>query len=111
MAGRIVPEGGWRLKPFKTPRERKPSHLAFVKRLLCVACLAAGLQCQADDPAHIQGGSSLHGKEPAGGAEKSSDRWALPLCRPHHDEQHDGDEEAFWSALGVDHFLLTARSK
>lgn len=106
---RIVPEGGWgsRLKPFKTPRVEAVPHRQFIKRLPCVCCLVGGLVVQADDPMHIRGGSDLHGKEPAGGGQTSDDRWTLPGCRPHHDEQHGyGAELAWWTSYGIDPHLL-----
>ncbi len=108
MAGRVVPEGGWgsRLKPFKTPRVKNDTHRQFIKRLPCVCCLVRGLQIQADDPMHLRAASALHGKEGAGGAQTSDDRWTLPGCRPHHDEQHAGAELEFWSRYGIDPFLL-----
>lgn len=108
MAHRIVPEGGWasRLKPFKTPQVEIRSHRVFVKQLPCICCLVGGLAVQADDPMHIRAGSILHGKEPAGGGQTSDDRWILPGCRPHHDEQHTGNEKAFWARFGIDPFLL-----
>lgn len=106
MASRIVPEGGHRLKPFRTPRAKNRPHLDFVKRLPCVCCAARGLDVQADDPMHIQAGSRLHGKEAAGGAEKSDDRWTLPGCRHHHDQQHSGNELNFWGMFRIDPFLL-----
>jgi hypothetical protein len=108
MAARIVPEGGWqsRLKPFRTPRVQNRRHLDFIKSLPCVCCLVEGKTNQADDPMHIREGSSLHGKDAAGAQQKSDDRWTLPGCRPHHNEQHQMDEAAFWRRYGVDHFLL-----
>lgn len=109
MAARIVPKGGWgsRLKPHRTPRIEKPSHLVFIKRLPCVCCAAAGVLRMADDPMHIRTGSSLHGKEPTGGQQKSDDRWTLPGCRQHHDAQHGaGNERNFWSVFRIDPFLL-----
>lgn len=108
MAARIVPEGGWqnRLKPAKTPRVKNRKHLDWIKTLPCICCLVEGLEIQADDPMHIRGGSPAHGKEPAGGAQTSDDRWTLPGCRRHHDLQHSGSEAEFWRSFGVDHFLL-----
>lgn len=108
---RIVPEGGWgsRLKPFKTPREKAPSHLVFIKRLPCVCCAVeqGGMTArQADDPMHIRSGSMLHGKEPTGGGQKPHDRWVLPGCRQHHDQQHGMNEMAFWRRYGIDAHLL-----
>lgn len=106
MAGRIVPEGGHRLKPFKTPRVKTRSHLDFVKGLPCVCCATKGLLRMADDPMHIRAGSDLHGKEPAGGGQTSDDRWSLPGCRRHHVQQHAGNELVFWDSFGIDPFLL-----
>lgn len=106
MASRIVPEGGHRLKPFRTPRVHTRSHLDFIKRLPCVCCWCKGIFVQADDPMHIRSGSSTHGKEAAGGGQTSDDRWALPGCRVHHDQQHDMSEMNFWKLYGIDPFLL-----
>lgn len=107
MASRIVPEGGHRLKPFRTPSVKKASHLVFIKRLPCVCCWVRGIQLQADDPMHLRSASALHGKpEETGGGRKPDDRWTLPGCRPHHDEQHHEAELAFWTRYGIDPHLL-----
>jgi hypothetical protein len=112
MASRMVPEGGWgsRLKPSRTPRVEKPSHLAFIRKLGCVCCatgdVRSGFLSSQLQAAHIQGGSRPHGKEPAGGAQKSDDRWALPLCGEHHAEQHGMKETEFWNLYRIDQFLL-----
>ncbi len=115
MAGRIVPEGGWenRLKPVRTPRVKVRGHLDFIKSLPCVCCTCPGSAGSMStgffaimDPAHIRAGSLMHGKEPAGGGQTSDDRWALPLCRIHHDQQHDQNEMEFWARHGIDPFLL-----
>lgn len=109
MAARIVPEGGWqsRLKPVRTPRVKNDRHRQFIKQLPCICCLVEGLEIQADDPMHLRDGSRLHGKEPAGAGQTSDDRWTLPGCRPHHNEEgHMGNELAFWRQFGIDPFLL-----
>lgn len=109
MAARMVPEGGWgsRLKPERTPRVHKRPHLDFVKSLPCICCLVEGGEIQADDPLHIRSGSDVHGKEPEGASRTADDRWTLPGCRPHHNQQHHGgDELAFWRRFGIDPFLL-----
>jgi hypothetical protein len=109
MAGRMVPEGGWqnRLKPARTPRVKVDRHRQFIKSLPCICCMVErGAEIQADDPMHIRSASQLHGKDETGGGRTADDRWTLPGCRPHHDEQHRGDELAFWRAIGIDPFLL-----
>jgi hypothetical protein len=109
MAARIVPEGGWgsRLKPERTPRVHVRRHLVFVKSLPCICCLVEGREIQADDPMHIRTASLLHGTEGGAGAMTSDDRWTLPGCRPHHNDQHDeGAELAFWTGYGIDPHLL-----
>jgi hypothetical protein len=109
MASRVVPEGGWsnRLKPERTPRVLKQSHIDWLKKLPCIACLASGIETFGCDPAHIRSGSRLHGKEMTGGGERPSDRWCLSLCRTHHDQQHSiGSEKNFWSMYRIDPFLL-----
>lgn len=86
----------------RQPRERDNRHLAFIRRLPCAACGIAG-PC---DAAHLRAGDITIGKRPTGKAEKPSDRWATPLCRPCHERQHSGAELAFWSALGIEPFEL-----
>lgn len=103
---RIVPEGGFKLAPFRQPREKKESHLIFIRRLPCPCCLVGGVYRRADDAAHVRAASSFHGKQPTGMSEKPHDRFTLPLCRGHHDEQHAGAELVFWSRYGIDPFLL-----
>lgn len=109
MASRIVPEGGWssRLKPERTPRVKNRSHLDFIKALPCICCLAGGKVVQADDPMHLSSASHEHGKpDETGGSRKSDDRWALPGCRRHHEQQHARNEMKFWRSYGIDPHLL-----
>jgi hypothetical protein len=110
VASRVVPEGGWshRLKPVRTPAVKKQSHIDFIKRLPCVACVAStgDTSAQCVDPMHLRTGSLLHGKDSTGGQQKPDDRWALPGCRKHHDLQHSMNEMNFWRLYGVDPHLL-----
>ena len=49
----------------------------------------------------------MFGKRETGGAERPSDKWVVPLCRKHHDEQHDsGNEIAWWASKNIDPFGL-----
>lgn len=56
------------------------------------------------DAAHLRAGNLDYDKDPTGMAQKPSDCWGLPLCRDHHDEQHRGNELAFWERYGIDPF-------
>lgn len=46
--------------------------------------------------------SPVHGKRETGKSEKPDDKWAVPLCMTHHNEQHDKGEREFWNKLGID---------
>jgi hypothetical protein len=88
------------------PRQREPRikderHLNFVRSLPC--CVCGGIDV---DAAHIRTGEISLGKRPTGGAEKPSDKWTVPLCRGHHDEQHSMNEMVFWKKYGIDPFML-----
>lgn len=86
----------------KRPRERNENHLRFIKSLKCCICGKPG-----PDPAHIRSASAVHGKRETGGQEKASDKWTVPLCREHHDEQHAaGNELTWWASKRVDPFGL-----
>jgi hypothetical protein len=82
----------------KRPRDENGKHLAFIRRLPCVACGDR----RSVDAAHIRMASPVHGKQEAGLGAKPDDKWTLPLCRSHHNEQHDIGEAQFWSALNID---------
>jgi hypothetical protein len=48
-----------------------------------------------------------HGKDQTGAGRKPDDKWCVPLCRHHHDEQHArGDELAWWRSYGLDPFVI-----
>lgn len=86
----------------KRPREHNREHLKWIGTLHCCVCGAPG-----PDAAHIRSSSALYGKRETGGAEKASDKWTVPLCRKHHDEQHaTGDEMKFWDFVGINPFAL-----
>ena len=86
----------------RRPRERDDKHLAFIRGLKCCVCGAQGV-----DPAHIRSASAIHGKRETGGAEKPSDKWTVPLCRHHHDQQHAaGNELTWWASKRIDPFGL-----
>jgi len=86
----------------KRPRVENTSHLKFIRSLPCVCCgTRANVQA-----AHIRMASLVHGKRGTGTAQKADDKWTLPLCASHHEEQHKGSEVAFWAAQGIDPFRV-----
>lgn len=86
---------------FKQPREKNEKHLNYVRSLPCCICGAINV-----DAAHIRTASLEYGKRGLGMQEKASDVWTVPLCRPHHDQQHNMNEMAFWALYGIDPFAL-----
>lgn len=60
---------------YKRPGMSEP-HLACVRQLPCCICAAPG----PNDPHHLMATGER------GMAMKSPDRWAVPMCRKHHDE-------------------------
>lgn len=95
----------------KRPRIEDAEHLKFIRGLKCCICGAPD-----PDPAHIRSANAIYGKRETGGAEKASDKWVTPLCRAHHDEQHNYCEERkgaastsellWWASKGIDPFGL-----
>jgi hypothetical protein len=58
------------------------------------------------EAAHLRVGSINDDKPDTGMGEKSSDKWALPLCGKHHREQHAMNELEFWASYGINPFKL-----
>jgi hypothetical protein len=86
----------------KRPRVEDKAHLAFIRSLTCCICGKPG-----PDPAHIRSASAIYGKRETGKAEKASDRWTVPLCREHHEHQHNaGNELLWWASMYMDPFGL-----
>ena len=86
----------------RRPRQEDKDHLSFLRGLHCCLCGAPG-----PDAAHIRAASPVHGKQESGLQRKPDDKWCLPVCRRHHDEQHNtGDELKFWDFHGLDPFTL-----
>lgn len=86
----------------KRPRERDNEHLKWIKTLKCCICGSPG-----PDPAHIRSANALYGKPETGMQAKASDRFVVPLCRVHHDEQHkSGSELKWWASKRIDPFGL-----
>jgi len=86
-----IPRPAGRGKPKPNVR-RRVQHLAFVRRLPCVACGKAA----PSHAAHVRTGTD------GGTGMKPGDRYAVPLCAACHARQHQVGELTFWSALRFD---------
>lgn len=86
----------------RQPREENPAYLVYVRTLPCVICARPG----PNDPAHIRSAALQYGKRSTGMAEKPDDKWTLPLCRTHHEDQHRHNELEWWLRKGIDPFAL-----
>lgn len=79
------------------------AHLRFLRGLPCCACR------------HPSGpGGEAHHLLRIGGVRgvgmKAPDRWAVPLCRAHHDALHrDGNEDRWFRSVGIDARALAGR--
>lgn len=85
----------------RRPRVKNERHLKFIRGLYCVICGSG--EC---DAAHIRTGSRKWDKDYTGMGRKPDDKWTLPLCRPHHTEQHGMNEMAFWEKYDKDPFSI-----
>lgn len=86
----------------RQPRERDEHYLAWLRTQPCAICGKTP-----SDPAHLRFSSIGDGKRETGAGEKSSDHWAVPLCRAHHNEQHSMNEREFWASYGIDPIALS----
>lgn len=108
-ASRIVPRGGYRIGWFKTPKIESRKHLAFLRRLPCIACLCGGVITTGAQAAHVRFSCAAAGKTNPGFGARSNDSQAVPLCPRHHlYDQHAGNERAFWERLRVDPLEIAA---
>ena len=91
-------------------RERDNAHLAFVRRLPCVATfIETGRLVYGCQAAHLRLQSAAHGKT-EGFQRKPSDCWVTPLSPEQHRIQGEvKGETRFWSDLGIDPFKLCIR--
>lgn len=86
----------------KHPRIEDKAHLRFIRELRCCICQRPGC-----DPCHIRFSDARVAKFNAGVGAKPHDRWTVPMCRQHHDEQHSMNERQFWLGYGIDPIFLS----
>lgn len=101
---RVMPEAPGQ----RQPRERDKKHLAFIACLPCVICGTMPVHA-----AHVRFGDPERDKPSTGMQEKPADKWAVPLCPPHHldgpDAQHRSNEREWWARHGIDVIALCER--
>jgi len=90
---------------FRQPRAEDPEYLKYIRQQPCCICG----ENTTVEAAHLRVGyiAASVPKRATGMGEKSSDKWALPLCGKHHREQHTMNEREFWSRYGLDPFALS----
>jgi hypothetical protein len=98
------PENRKRLSLGRKPRELDANHLDCIRQLPCLKCGLEGFS----QAAHVRMNQGSLGKKQALGA-KPDDRWAVPLCRDCHDEQHSQGEEMFWHQVGINPILVAQK--
>lgn len=76
----------------KSPPERNPDHLAFIRCLPCLYCGRRGQSVAAHVRSMTDGGMGM----------KPSDRFTVPLCDSDHRHQHQIGEERFWREVGLE---------
>lgn len=86
----------------RDPRQRDPAFLAFLRQHPCCVCGKPG----PSDPCHIRMANLVLGKRYTGKGEKPHDRYSVPMCRPHHDEQHSMSESKFWQIVMLNPFKI-----
>lgn len=95
----------------RQPRRHDNAHLAWIRRLPCIAAyVTTGRMVYGCQAAHLRMSSARHGKSDPGMGRKPDDMWTLPLTPEAHRIQGDVKGEArFWRDLGVDPFTLCQR--
>lgn len=102
-----------KVEPVKKARGRvhDHAHLAFIRRLPCVATwVQHGWMLYGCEAAHLRMSSAKHGKPNPGRSVKPDDKWTLPLTPDNHRIQGEVlGERRFWAGLEIDPFDLCER--
>jgi hypothetical protein len=88
----------------RSERGLDAEHLKLVRQLPCLICKETPV-----DAAHVRYSSPVYGKRNTPMGQKPDDKWALPLCRKHHDEQHRTGELTFWYQQDISPFLVCVK--
>lgn len=107
--GSLLKRDGDSPQPCALKAEKKddPTHLALVRRLPCLYC---GLE--PSEAAHVKFSDARSGHFNKLGR-RPRDSETVPLCAEDHrlarHAQHQGNERAFWEALGIDPYCVAQR--
>ena len=86
----------------RRPRRENKKHLKWIAERPCVIC--GDSPC---DAAHIKYADARVGKPLSSNiGMKADDRFTLPLCRYHHEEQHGRGERKWWQSKHIDAVLV-----
>ena len=112
VIGNFKPKRAERLRAKKSPADKRKKlpgnseqHLAAIRTLPCVIPGCMICDC---DPHHLKSGPASSER---GMGQKATDRWAVPLCRRHHDEVEplsSRAELAWFEKHGVEPLELAA---
>lgn len=98
-AHRIISTGFSNASKATAPIKRK-DYLSWLHDLPCIVSLRHPVEA-----AHLSEAMTMYGHLGRGKGRKASDRWAVPLCKQKHDEQHQGKESDFWKRSGVNPYV------
>lgn len=85
---------------------RSPAHLAFIRKLSCLACGASSDHAPVE-AAHVRIGGDDAGR--GGMGLKPADSRVVPLCAFCHQRQHTIGERRFWDGRNIDPHDYAAR--
>jgi hypothetical protein len=88
--------------------ERNWGYLEWIREQPCCLCRLRDVEAHHPRVGFVEDGKVVEGTNP-GGAQRASDRWAVPLCNKHHRELHSMGEGEFWASYHVDPFALALR--
>ena len=93
---RLTPPKKRRSKPRRAGVDRDPGYLAWLRERSCVACKLTGCTGRAHNPGNWASVTIDPAHGPVNGMRsKGPDSGAIPLCRHHHEEQHQIGWPAF----------------
>lgn len=93
------PETAFSLSPIdkKRPAKKDAGYLKWLHELPCLVTGARPVEA-----CHVSYADPRYGKRERGKGEKADDRWTVPLCPSEHRRQHDMNEQAYWTSVGID---------